>query len=82
MEDYTLTLIISVSSSVIFLVITFVIYYFVTKAAVRNGTIEAQDMLRDRQVGMKKETWVCPECKAVNPNDVYVCGNCEYYLGS
>ena len=73
-------LIISVSSSVIFMVIAFVIHYFITKAAVKNGTIEAQNILRDEQTGMRKGTWVCPECKTENPNNVYACENCEYSL--
>lgn len=69
--------------------ISLVVQYFIMKAAVRNGTIEAQDMLQNRSVQVrgnpreaagKKTPWVCPECKTENPNTVYACENCGYSL--
>ena len=66
----------------IVLIITLVIQYFIMKAAVRNGSIEAHDKLQNRPGAKKteKKVWLCPECKTENPNTVYVCENCEYSL--
>ena len=66
----------------IVLIITLVIQYFIMKAVVRNGTIEAHDKLQSRPIANKteKKIWLCPECKTDNPSDVDVCKKCEYSL--
>ena len=82
LDEFNTTIIISVSIGILVLGISLVIQYFIMKAAVRNGTIEAQGILQNRSVEKKteKEIWLCPECKTENPNDVYVCKKCEYSL--